>query len=220
MWVDEPIESHMGYVASVIGREFAETDVSRGFVNGFQFNCLTGTSAAGEAAAGWVTDTKAPWGRGHHAWFERHFSHGIGVHAIGDDLPNPDNRVTLSIPTCATRTAFRRLSFTMRPARTIAGMMNFMLDRLVDLGKAAGAFETKLTDYRDKDGVYRTPAWHMIGTCRMGENATSSVVNKWNQSWDVPEPLHRGRQRPDHGRRRQSHADDLGAGAPGRRLYP
>src|SRR6185312_6807625 len=57
-WVDEPIESHMGYVASLIGREFAETDVRRGFVNGFQFNCLTGTSAAGEAAAGWVSNTK------------------------------------------------------------------------------------------------------------------------------------------------------------------
>ena len=32
---------HMGYVASLISREFAETDVSRGFVNGFNFNCLT-----------------------------------------------------------------------------------------------------------------------------------------------------------------------------------
>lgn len=29
-------------------------------------------------------------------------------------------------------------------------------------------------------------AWHMIGTCRMGQEAGSSVVNKWNQSWDVP----------------------------------
>ncbi len=36
MWVDEPIESHMGYVASLISRQFAETDVSRGFVNGFR----------------------------------------------------------------------------------------------------------------------------------------------------------------------------------------
>src|SRR6185437_3507351 len=54
MWVEEPIESHMGYVASVISREFAETDPSRGFVNGFNFNCLTSTSAAGETAAGWI----------------------------------------------------------------------------------------------------------------------------------------------------------------------
>ena len=93
-WVDEPIDGHMGYVASMISREFAETDISRGFVNGFQFNCLTSTSAAGEIAAGWLAEVKAPWGRGHHAWFERRFGHNLGLFAIGDDLPNPENRVT------------------------------------------------------------------------------------------------------------------------------
>ena len=51
-WVDEPIESHMGYVASLIGREFAETDVSRGFVNGFQFNCLTEHLVGGGGGGG------------------------------------------------------------------------------------------------------------------------------------------------------------------------
>ena len=165
---DEPIESHMGYVASLIGREFAETDVSRGFVNGFQFNCLTGTSSAGEAAAGWVTDTKAPWGREHHNWFEKHFGHMIGVHAIGDDLPNPENRVTLD-PAASDKDGVPAARLHYAPGENDRRMMNYMLDRLVDIAKAAGAFEYKLTDYRDKDGVYRTPAWHMIGTCRMGE---------------------------------------------------
>jgi choline dehydrogenase-like flavoprotein len=26
---------------------------------------------------------------------------------------------------------------------------------------------------------------HELGTCRMGENPKTSVLNKWNQSWDV-----------------------------------
>lgn len=34
--------------------------------------------------------------------------------------------------------------------------------------------------------MYRTPAWHMIGTCRMGSCPETSVVNKWHRSWDVP----------------------------------
>jgi choline dehydrogenase-like flavoprotein len=185
MWVDEPIESHMGYVASVISREFAETDLSRGFVNGFNFNCLTSTSAAGETAAGWITDTKAPWGRDHHKWFERHFGHCIGIHAIGDDLPNPDNRVSLD-PNVSDRDGVPVARLHYLPGENDKRMMNYMLDRLVDIAKASGAFEYKLQDYRDKDGVYRTPAWHMIGTCRMGDNPETSVVNKWNQSWDVP----------------------------------
>ena len=36
------------------------------------------------------------------------------------------------------------------------------------------------------DGVYRTPAWHMLGTCRMGLEPSGSVLNKWHQSWEVP----------------------------------
>jgi 2-methyl-1,2-propanediol dehydrogenase len=175
----------MGYVASLLGREFAETDVSRGFVNGFQFNCLTNTSSAGEAAAGWASNAKAPWGRGHHEWFERHFSHGIGVHAIGDDLPNPNNRVTID-PSVRDSYGLPAAKLFYEPGENDRRMMNFMLDRLEDIGKAAGAFDYKATDYRDEKGVYRTPAWHMIGTCRMGADPERSVVNKWNQSWDVP----------------------------------
>lgn len=61
-----------------------------------------------------------------------------------------------------------------------------MLDRLADIARASGAYDYKLQDYLDADGVYRTPAWHMIGTCRMGAEAETSVVNKWHQTWDVP----------------------------------
>jgi choline dehydrogenase-like flavoprotein len=185
MFVDEAVDGHTGYVASMISREFAETDISRGFVNGFNFNCITSTGSASETAAGWFSSSKAPWGKDHHKWFERHFGHGIGVFAIGDDLPNPDNRVTLhktltdadGIPAAETHYA---------PGENDKRMMNYMLDRIEDIFKSAGAFEYHLQDYRDAEGVYRTPAWHMIGTCRMGADPETSVVNKWHQSWDVP----------------------------------
>lgn len=185
IWVDEPVDGHTGYLASLISREFAETDVTRGFVNGFNFNCITSAASAGETAAGWFSANRAPWGRDHHKWFERHFGHGFGVFAIGDDLPNPENRVTLDpeksdsdgIPAAVTRYV---------PGENDKRMMNYMLDRIEDIAKAAGAFEYQLQDYRNSDGVYCTPAWHMIGTCRMGADPETSVVNKWAQCWDVP----------------------------------
>jgi choline dehydrogenase-like flavoprotein len=64
--------------------------------------------------------------------------------------------------------------------------MRFMLDRLVEIAKAADAFEYRLQDYTDEKGVYRTPAWHLLGTCRMGKSPEMSVVNKHHQCWDVP----------------------------------
>jgi choline dehydrogenase-like flavoprotein len=184
-WVDRKIDGHMGYVASMISREFAETDISRGFVNGFQFNCLTSTSAAGEIAAGWLAEVKAPWGRGHHAWFERRFGHNLGLFAIGDDLPNPENRVSLD-PDLRDEEGVPVARLHYLPGENDRRMMAFQLDRLVEVAKAAGAYDYRLQDYLDANGVYRTPAWHMIGTCRMGGDPETSVVNKWHQTWDVP----------------------------------
>ena len=184
-WVDRKIDGHMGYVASMISREFAETDISRGFVNGFQFNCLTSTSAAGEIAAGWLAEVKAPWGRGHHAWFERRFGHNLGLFAIGDDLPNPENRVSLD-PDLRDEEGVPVARLHYLPGENDRRMMAFQLDRLVEVAKAAGAYDYRLQDYLDENGVYRTPAWHMIGTCRMGGDPETSVVNKWHQTWDVP----------------------------------
>ena len=65
-------------------------------------------------------------------------------------------------------------------------MMRFALARLAEIARAAGAFDYRLHDYRSADGVYQTPAWHLMGTCRMGADPASSVVDKWNRSWDVP----------------------------------
>jgi choline dehydrogenase-like flavoprotein len=184
LWVEEPVASHMGYVASLIGRQFAESDVARGFVNGFNFNCLT-SGAAGEQAIGYLSDGRAPWGRDHHRWFERHFGHAIGVHAIGDDLPNPENRITLD-PAALDADGMPVACLHYAPGENDRRMMRYMLDRLVDLADAARAFEYRLQDYVGPDGVYRTPAWHLLGTCRMGASPETSVVNKWHQAWDVP----------------------------------
>ncbi|MFO1060518.1 MAG: GMC family oxidoreductase [Dongiaceae bacterium] len=184
MWVEEPLASHAGFIAALHSQEFAETDVSRGFVNGFNFNCVFG-GHAGHVASGFVTPQRAPWGAAHHDWFRRHFGHGFGAFAIGDDLPQPTNRVTLS----ATETdgdglPAPRVSYV--PHENDRRMMRFALDRLADLARASGAFEHRLQDYLSPDGVYQTPAWHLMGTCRMGDDPASSVVDAWNRCWDVP----------------------------------
>ena len=118
-------------------------------------------------------------------WFERHFGHGFGVFGIGDDLPHPDNRITLSpIERDADGVPVARLHY--EPRENDRKMMRYMLDRLVEIAKAADAFEYRLQDYTDENGIYRTPAWHLLGTARMGKTPDMSVVNKWNQCWDVP----------------------------------
>ena len=219
MWVDEPIESHMGYVASLIRRAIRRDRRQPRLRQRLPVQLPDRHCVGRRAAAGWVTETKAPWGRGHHRWFEKHFGHVIGVYAIGDDLPNPDNRVTLD-PVACDRDGVPVARLHYAPGENDRRMMNFMLDRLVEIAQAADAFEYKLTDYRDKEGVYRTPAWHMIGTCRMGDDP--DIVGRQQMAPELgrAESVHRRRQRADHRRRRQSDADDLGARAARGDLHP
>lgn len=183
IWVDQPINSHIGNSGAIISSEFAETDVSRGFVNGFNFN-VARTGPAGTAAIGAFGQHPAPWGAGHHAWFARHFGHSFGAYAIGDDLPQASNRITLS-QTEMDSDGLPAAKLHYLPHENDRRMMRYGIERLRDLARSVNAFDTAVTDYVE-DGVYRTPAWHMLGTCRMGNGPESSVVNKWHQSWEVP----------------------------------
>lgn len=87
MFVQQPVDGHTGYAASLISREFAETDLNRGFVNGFNLNCVTSSASAGETAAGWFTKSKAPWGEGHHAWFQKHLGMELGCSPLATTYP-------------------------------------------------------------------------------------------------------------------------------------
>ena len=183
IWVDEPIHSHMGNSGAVISSEFAETDTSRGFVNGFNFN-VARTGPAAALAIGSFGHQSAPWGADHHSWFARHFGHSFGAYAIGDDLPQAENRITLSRAE-ADSDGLPAAKLNYQPHENDRRMMQYGIDRLQDLARSVNAFDVAVTDYYE-DGVYRTPAWHMLGTCRMGSDPQTSVVNQWHQSWEVP----------------------------------
>ena len=183
IWVDDPINSHMGNSGAVISSQFAETDIGRGFVNGFNFN-VARTGTAGALAIGAFGHRSAPWGADHHAWFARHFGHSFGAYAIGDDLPQADNRITLSATECDSD-GLPAAKLHYQPHENDRRMMQYGMERLRDLARSVSAFDVAVTDYYE-DGVYRTPAWHMLGTCRMGSDPASSVVDQWHQSWEVP----------------------------------
>ncbi|HXF30978.1 MAG TPA: GMC family oxidoreductase [Solirubrobacterales bacterium] len=101
--------------------------------------------------------------------------------AFGEMLPDPDNRVELDrsrtdawgIPTL--RITARRSDNETTMARDQVATMEAML--------AAADFE--ITGGKtDLDPIGMTA--HEMGTARMGADPTTSVLNSWNQSWDVP----------------------------------
>ena len=95
-WVDEPIDSHMGYVASLISARVRGDRCQPRLRQRLPVQLPDqAPPRRARSAAGWVSDAKAPWGRGHHEWFERHFGHGFGA-------------CSRSATTCRTRTTASR----------------------------------------------------------------------------------------------------------------
>jgi len=184
-WVDEPLETHKGFVsAQLVCEEFAETDVSRGFINGFALHIVR-MNGAGYQAHGSHSGNIGPWGAGHHAWFRQHFDRGFGILCVGDDLPLAENRVTLSATmTDSDGLLAPRIEYELHP--NDVQMMDFAVDRAVELAEASEAFDITVNRWTIPDQGYAPPAWHLLGTCRMGNERQDSVVNQWGQCWDVP----------------------------------
>jgi choline dehydrogenase-like flavoprotein len=185
IWVDEPLDSHMGVIcAPSYSAEFAETDVRRGCVNGLTL-LINRSNAAGYQALGSHSAHVAPWGHDHHRWFKDHFDHVVTVIVQTEDLPSPHNRVTLDPAiTDSDGIPAPHVEYTLHP--NDRKLVDFGIDRALDLADAMDAFDTVAQRFRTPDREYQPPAWHLLGTCRMGDDPETSVTNKWHQAWDVP----------------------------------
>jgi choline dehydrogenase-like flavoprotein len=146
---------------------------------------ITRMNGAGYQANGSHSGNVAPWGKAHHPWFREHFAHGFNILIVGDDLPIADNRVTLSETLMDDNgLPAPKITYTLDP--NDRRMIDFGIERAKDLASAVGAIDMKVNAFTGSDGAYNPPAWHLLGTCRLGTNPVDSVVTPWQQSWDVP----------------------------------
>ncbi|MEM7289855.1 MAG: GMC family oxidoreductase, partial [Pseudomonadota bacterium] len=185
MWSEKQLDSHKGVVSSaLICEEFAETDPTRGFVNGLTIH-IARLNGAGYQALGSHSGNTAPWGAGHHNHFKKHFGHGFCALIVGDDLPQASNRVTLSgTVTDSSGLPAPKISYQLH--ENDQDLIRFGISRAQDLAGAIDAFDVKVNDFGLGDSGYCPPAWHLLGTCRMGDDPETSVTNKWHQCWDCP----------------------------------
>ncbi len=165
----------------LLSLEFADSDESRGFPRGAQWDTLA--QGGPTRLLGYFDDRAFDerWGAGHHALRERTFGHafhwGIGI----EDLPHEENRVSLASElTDSDGIPAPKIHF--RVDADGRANLAWQSERAREAHLAGGAVETVDLDWS-------AWGWHLLGTARMGDDPATSVVDRYGRSHDVPNLL-------------------------------
>jgi len=172
-FADTTDADHGAWGGTVASRHFYETDPSNDFKRGFTMVAMRGYSPLNTALQ------TAPWGEGHHDALEHHVNHEATIWVCGDDAPEAHNRVELDyddldpfgLPGVKTY-------YTLSENSKKLGEEG--VRRATELAFAAGADSVRSPGF---DSIL---GWHLLGTARMGDDPTNSVVNGDNRAHDVP----------------------------------
>ncbi|HEX4748371.1 MAG TPA: GMC family oxidoreductase [Bryobacteraceae bacterium] len=174
---EAPMDGHLGpFGIPAMSQQFYETDASRGFVRGYT---LLLERSFGPLHQAWGSFSGHPvaWGQDHHNQMRKRFPHLIRVTVMGEDLAEEHNRVEID-PSLKDTSGI--------PAPRVVYSYGENSLKMLDHGgkmarqalEAAGAIEIL-------DSGLVTPAYHLMGTARMGTNPNKSVVNASHRAHDV-----------------------------------
>jgi len=150
----------------LFSQQFYETDTKRGFARGYTL-VVHGVGGPLGRAHG------VPWGAGHHREMRRKFRHTITIFAVGEDLPDKENRVNLD-PSKPDSSGIPGARITYSLSENSRRMMRHAQAMARQVLEAAGAIEV---------GTFGpwTGTSHFMGTARMGHDPSRSVVDAWHR---------------------------------------
>jgi choline dehydrogenase-like flavoprotein len=176
---EDDLQSHLGPQGCCIAsHEFYETREENEFVRGYSMQVLRGPAPLETALSG-VLRREISWGESHHAGFARRFGHIASLATIIEDLPELDNRVTLD-PHLRDGDGIPAPKVTYQISENSKKMLSQAIQNGRTLMKEAGAIKTY------GFGPVRETGWHLMGTTRMGDDPSQSVVNSHGETHDIP----------------------------------
>ena len=153
--------------------DFARTDKRNSFVHGWSIaakNYLKGPVKM-------AIDTHG-WGAQHKDYMRKNLGCIAGLSTLGEQLPNDLNRVELD-QSIVDHYGMPVPRITLGLSSNDKLMLEAMGKKLREIYSAAKATKILIKEYTPGQGV------HNMGTCRMGNKPTTSVVNSFCQCHDV-----------------------------------
>ena len=163
---------------SRILHDFYDTDSKRGFYGGGGIDFRYGVNPIGYALGSLPPDSPR-WGAEYKKMLKEYFTRSVIALAHATSLPMERNTVTLD-DVAKDAWGLPALRITYKDHPDDLKISKFLLDRATELLEGAGA--KKKWAYPVGEQSF---GFHLLGTCRMGNDPKKSVVNKYHRVHDV-----------------------------------
>ena len=178
---DEPLNEYKSVQVTRIILDFYETDPQRGFYGGGGIDArphLFGHPIM--FALGAVPPDVPSWGSAYKRFLADAYTRTTTLNGHTTSLPLETNTITLD-PTATDVWGRPAIRVTYRDHPDDLATMRFLQERSVELLEAAGARKVwRLPVVEQNVGA------HLLGTCRMGDDPETSVVDRYHRAHDVP----------------------------------
>ncbi len=165
----------------IVSMQFYESDASRGFVRGCKW-ILMCTGGPQQMVQRWTKGEGVRdepfWGEEFARKMKESIGHTMEWQIINEDLPEETNYVSLD-PVLKDSDGLPAPKVHYRTSENTRNMLQFHLDRSIEALYEAGAKKAWVTRRKVSSG-------HNLGTCKMGNDPETSVVDRFGRSHDVP----------------------------------
>ena len=179
----EPVNAFKSIPATRVVHDWYEIDPAEGFYGGGGIDgrhpVRSGTAMESAIASSMFGGPT--WGSEYKALLREEFTHTAAFDGHTTSLPLDSNNITLD-PEVRDKWGLPALRCTYMDHPDDLATMRFFMDRSVELMEAAGALQIHAS-YPENG---QTNSSHMLGTCRMGDDPATSVIDRYHRSHDVP----------------------------------
>ncbi len=176
---EHPLNDYKGFAVSRIFHDFYELDARKvGFYGGGGIDARFDMTPIGFAMGGLPPDTPR-WGKDFKAALSHNFTRTMEIFCHGTSLPLENNSFSLD-PDLKDTWGLPALRLTYKDHPDDLKLVNWLNVRAQELLDAAGA--EKKWSYPAQEQQF---AVHLLGTCRMGNDPKTSVINPDHRTHDV-----------------------------------
>ena len=178
---DQQLNDFKGVQVSRIIHHFYDSDPNRGFYGGGGIDARPFRAAE---PLNFAVNEPRPggpsWGAEFKTNLEHDFTRTMYLLGSGTSLAQDSNNITID-PTHKDAWGRPSLRLTYRDHDDDMALARFLQARAVEVAEAAGASEIwAFPVHHQNNGA------HLLGTCRMGDDPATSVVDRYHRSHDIP----------------------------------